>query len=131
MLPLPLMIALIVAFGVDPPRAGIPAPDVGFRLLETCQSSAAAGEAKRYAVTPQRVPGPASASGEDVDELSARLVSLRRSARRRRGRSRAGLRPRLARRRYRSRDSGDRRCRANRARLQEIKVNRGQRELGR
>jgi STE24 endopeptidase len=30
------MIALIVAFGVDPPRAGIPAPEVGFRLLETC-----------------------------------------------------------------------------------------------
>ncbi len=30
------MIAMIVAFGVDPPRAGIPAPDVGFRLLETC-----------------------------------------------------------------------------------------------
>jgi STE24 endopeptidase len=30
------MIALIVAFGFDPSRAGIPAPDVGFRLLETC-----------------------------------------------------------------------------------------------
>jgi STE24 endopeptidase len=36
MLPVPLLVALIVAFGVDPPRAGVPAREVAFRLLETC-----------------------------------------------------------------------------------------------
>jgi STE24 endopeptidase len=36
MLPVPLLVALIVAFGFDPPRMGIPPSDVGYRILETC-----------------------------------------------------------------------------------------------
>ena len=36
MLPIPLLVAMIVAFGIDPPRANVPASDVGFRLFETC-----------------------------------------------------------------------------------------------
>ncbi len=36
MMPLSLLIALIVAFGIDPPRAGVPDSDVGVRVLETC-----------------------------------------------------------------------------------------------
>lgn len=36
MLPLPLLIALVLAFGVESTRDGVPAPDVGFRVLETC-----------------------------------------------------------------------------------------------
>lgn len=36
MLPVPLLIALILAFGIDPPRAGAPMPDAGLRVLQTC-----------------------------------------------------------------------------------------------
>ncbi len=36
MMPLSLLIALILAFGMEPPRVGIPAPDVGVRVLKTC-----------------------------------------------------------------------------------------------
>jgi STE24 endopeptidase len=36
MLPLNLLVALIVAFGFDSPRPGVPSSDVGFRVLETC-----------------------------------------------------------------------------------------------
>src|SRR5262249_24484760 len=36
MIPVSLLIALILAFGMEPPRAGVPAPDVGVRVLETC-----------------------------------------------------------------------------------------------
>lgn len=36
MLPVPLLIALILAFGMDPPRSGLPIPDAGLRVLQTC-----------------------------------------------------------------------------------------------
>src|SRR5262245_45328367 len=36
MMPLSLLVALILAFGIEAPRAGTPAPDVGIRVLETC-----------------------------------------------------------------------------------------------
>src|SRR5436190_16579696 len=36
MMPVSLLIALILAFGVEPPRVRDPAPDVGVRVLETC-----------------------------------------------------------------------------------------------
>jgi STE24 endopeptidase len=36
MMPLSLLIALVLAFGIDPPRAVVPASDVGVRVLETC-----------------------------------------------------------------------------------------------
>jgi STE24 endopeptidase len=36
MLPVSFLVALILAFGIDPPRLGVPQSDVGFRLLETC-----------------------------------------------------------------------------------------------
>lgn len=35
MLPLTFLVALLLAFGIDPPRSGIPTSDIGFRLLET------------------------------------------------------------------------------------------------
>jgi STE24 endopeptidase len=36
MLPVTFLVALILAFGIDPPRMGIPSSDVGVRLLEMC-----------------------------------------------------------------------------------------------
>jgi STE24 endopeptidase len=36
MLPIPLLVALVVAFGIEPPRAGVPASDVALRVLEMC-----------------------------------------------------------------------------------------------
>src|SRR5581483_9870612 len=36
MMPLSLLIALLLAFGIDPPRAGVPASDVVARVLKTC-----------------------------------------------------------------------------------------------
>src|SRR5262249_13808329 len=36
MFPITLLIALVIAFGIDPPRLGVPTSDVGYRLLETC-----------------------------------------------------------------------------------------------
>ena len=36
MLPISFLLALIVAFGIDPPRIGVPQSDVGFRLMEIC-----------------------------------------------------------------------------------------------
>ncbi len=36
MLPVSLLVALVVAFGIDPPPAGVPPSDVAFRLLEMC-----------------------------------------------------------------------------------------------
>ncbi len=35
MLPVTFLVALLLAFGIDPPRGGIPASDIGFRVLET------------------------------------------------------------------------------------------------
>ena len=35
-MPLSLLIALMLAFGIDSPRAGVPDSDVGVRVLETC-----------------------------------------------------------------------------------------------
>ena len=36
MLPIPLLVALVVAFAIEPPPAGVPPSDVPFRLLEAC-----------------------------------------------------------------------------------------------
>jgi STE24 endopeptidase len=36
MMPLSLLIALVIGFGIDPPRSGVPSSDVGVRVLETC-----------------------------------------------------------------------------------------------
>ena len=36
MLPVTFLVALVVAFGIDPPQMGVPATDVGLRLLKTC-----------------------------------------------------------------------------------------------
>ena len=36
MMPVSLLIALILAFGMEPPGVGVPAPEVGVRVLETC-----------------------------------------------------------------------------------------------
>ena len=36
MMPLSLLIALVLAFGIDPPKAGVPDSDVCVRVLETC-----------------------------------------------------------------------------------------------
>jgi STE24 endopeptidase len=36
MLPVSFLIALVLAFGIDPPPSGIPPSDVGVRVLETC-----------------------------------------------------------------------------------------------
>jgi STE24 endopeptidase len=36
MFPITLLIALVIAFGIDTPRLGVPPSDVGYRVLETC-----------------------------------------------------------------------------------------------
>jgi len=35
MLPIPLLIAMVLAFGIDPPQTGVPPADVLGRVLET------------------------------------------------------------------------------------------------
>lgn len=35
MLPIPLLIAMVLAFGIDPPQTGVPPADVLARVLET------------------------------------------------------------------------------------------------
>ncbi len=36
MLPIPLLLALVIAFGIDPPPAGVPPADVLVRVLQMC-----------------------------------------------------------------------------------------------
>jgi STE24 endopeptidase len=36
MMPVSLLIALLLAFGIEPPQTGVPPSDVGTRILETC-----------------------------------------------------------------------------------------------
>jgi STE24 endopeptidase len=35
-MPLALLVALVVAFGIDPPGTGVPSSEVGLRILQTC-----------------------------------------------------------------------------------------------